>query len=198
MAITLSTTLASACALGDRNITVTSATSAAVGMVVKMEQEFSTVAAINGTVITLGPRGSNGSSVQPHNALSTVEISNSADFAGPTPVGTAQAIPSFVPGLTYYGGAGVIKVPNKNSVILLNGTGSDAMTLAAPGTDQDGLTLVISASAAHAYTVTTPTSTGFKNTTGTATFGGAIGDSMTIVASRALWLPVAVVNVTFA
>ena len=43
-----------------------------------------------------------------------------------------------------------------------------------------------------------PTATGFKNTTGTATFGGAIGDNMVIQAYKGQWLPVSVINVTFA
>ena len=198
MAVTLSTTLASSCATTSRTITVTSATGAAVGMLVKMEHEFSTVSSINGTVITLGPRGINGSIVAPHNALSTVEIGLISEFTFIEPSGSDKPIPFYTNGLIYYGGAGAISIPSKSSQIFLNGTGADAMTLVAPGTDIDGLQLTITAAAAHAYTVTTPTSTGFKNTTGTATFGGAIGDSMTIVACKALWLPVATVNCTFA
>ena len=72
------------------------------------------------------------------------------------------------------------------------------MTLVAPSTAADGLTLTIVAGTAAAHTVTTPTATGFKNTTGTATFGGAIGDNMVIVACKGLWNPVSTINVTFA
>jgi hypothetical protein len=58
--------------------------------------------------------------------------------------------------------------------------------------------LTIVAGAAQAYTVTAPAATTYKNTAGTATFGGAIGDNMVIVAYRQQWLPVSVINVTFA
>ena len=127
-----------------------------------------------------------------------MQIGLPTEFTLKEPAGSDKPIPFYVNGLVYYGGPGAIAIPAKSSQIFLNGTGADAMTLVAPGTDIDGLTITITASAAHAYTVTTPTSTGIKNTTGTATFGGAIGDSVTLVASRALWMPIATVNVTFA
>jgi len=88
-------------------------------------------------------------------------------------------------------------VPDKDTNVFLTGTGT-AYTLAAPGTDRDGLTLTVMATQAVAYAVTAPAATTFKNTTGTATFGGAIGDNMVIVAGKGQWLPVSVINVTFA
>ena len=199
MAITLSTTLAAAVAAGDRTILLTSGTSAAVGMVVKMEQEYSTVASIasDGVTITLGVRGIYGSAVQAHKILTPVELSVATDFPG-TPTGSPIPIPYSVPELTTYGAAGAILVPNEDARIFINKATAAAMTLVAPSTAQDGLTLVVTAGTAAAHTVTTPTATGFKNTTGTATFGGAIGDSMTITAYKGLWLPVSTVNVTFA
>lgn len=200
MAVTLSTTLANAALVSDRTVKLTSGTGVVVGMLIKMEQEWSTIVAIapDAVTMTLGPRGILGSYAQPHKALSTVQVGLPTEFTVGVPAANSIPIPSFEPGVIYYGGPGAILVPNKDSNIFLNGTGADAMTLVAPGTDIDGLKLTIVATAAHAYTVTTPTSTGFKNTTGTATFGGAIGDSMQIIAARGLWLPVATVNVTFA
>jgi len=84
MAITLSTTLAAAVTAGDRIIKLTSGTSAAVGMTVKMEQEYSTITSIasDGVTCTLGMRGLYGSAVQAHRILSPVEVSNAADFTG--------------------------------------------------------------------------------------------------------------------
>lgn len=200
MAVTLSTTLAAACALNDRTIKLTSGTGATVGMLVKMEQEWSTITAIaaDGVTCTLGVRGINGSFAAPHKILSAVEVGLVSEFTTPTPAGSAIPIPYSTPAVVYYGGPAAIALPDKDANIFLNGTGTDAMTLALPGTDRDGLTLTIQAAAAHAYTVTAATATGFKNTTGTATFGGAIGDNMVIVACKGLWNPVSTINVTFA
>ena len=204
MAITLSTTLASACAAGDRTIKLTSGTSAAVGMTVKMEQEWSTVSSIasDGVTITLGPRGINNSAVVAHKILSPVEISNAADFA-PTPTGWGGSIPYYTPLVVYYGAAGQIAIPAQDAKIFLTEAAASAMFLQVPSTDIDGRELTFVAAAAQAYTVSAGSTgavvaTGFKNTTGTATFGGAIGDSMTIVACKGKWDPVATVNVTFA
>jgi hypothetical protein len=204
MAITLSTTLANACTAADRTIKLTSGTSAAVGMLVKMEQEWSSIAAIasDGVTITLGLRGANGSAVVAHKALSAVEVSAGIDFAG-SPQGSGVTIPLTTPAVTYYGGPAQIAIPDRDGNIFLNGTGADAMFLVAPGTDIDGRTLTIMASAAHAYTVSVGvsgavTATGYKNTAGTATFGGAIGDNMVIMACKGQWDPVSTINVTFA
>ncbi len=197
MAITLSTTLAAAVGAGDRTIVVTSATNAAVGMVVKMEQEFSFITAITGTTITLGVRGTQGSAVVAHKILSPVEISAAADFVG-APIGSPIPIPYSTPELVTYGASGAILVPNEDARIFINKATAGVMTLRLPTTDEDGKTLVIQAGTAAAHTVTVPTATGFKNTTGTATFGGAIGDCMTIAAYKGQWYPVSVINVTFA
>ena len=199
MAITLSTTLASAATASDRVIKLTSGTSAAVGMLVKMEQEYSTIASIasDGVTVTLGVRGIYGSAVQAHKILSPVEVSAASDFPG-TPTGSPIPIPYSTPELATYGAAGAILIPNEDARIFLVAGTAAAMTLAAPSTAADGLTLTVQAGAAQAYTVTTPTATGFKNTTGTATFGGAIGDNMVIQAYKGQWLPVSVIGVTFA
>lgn len=199
MAITLSTTLATAATAADRTIKLTSGTGATVGMLVKMEQEYSTIAAIasDGVTVTLGVRGLYGSAVSAHKILSPVEVSAATDFPG-TPTGSAIPIPYSQPELATYGAAGAIAIPNEDARIFLVAGSAAAMTLALPSTADDGKTLTIQAGAAQAYTVTTPTATGFKNTTGTATFGGAIGDNMVIQAYKGQWLPVSVINVTFA
>lgn len=204
MAITLSTTAATAIAASDRTVKLTSGTSAAVGMTIKMEQEWSTITAIasDGVTVTLGVRGLNGSAVVAHKILSPIEISNAADFSG-NPTGSAAIIPYYTPTLTYYGAAGQIAIPPQNATIFLAEAAASAMFLQVPGTDIDGRTLTIMAAAAQAYTVSAGSSgavvaTGFKNTTGTATFGGAIGDNMVIVACKGKWNPVSTINCTFA
>ena len=205
MAVTLSTTLAAAVLATDRTAKLTSGTGAAVGMLIKMEQEWSTITAIasDGVTVTLGPRGILGSYAVGHKILTPVEVGLATEFTTTTPAGAPIPIPYSTPALVYYGGPGQIAIPDHDAHIFLTGTGTDAMFLQVPGTDIDGRTLTIQASAAKAYTVTAGSSgavvaTGFKNTTGTATFGGAIGDVMTIQACKGQWLPVAVINVTFA
>ena len=130
MAITLSTTLAVAATKDDRTIKLTSGTSAAVGMTVKMEQEWSTIAAIasDGVTITLGVRGQLGSIASGHKILSPVEVSAAADFAG-TPTGVAIPIPYNTPLVTYYGAAGQITIPNQDANIFLT-EGAASKTLA--------------------------------------------------------------------
>ena len=168
-------------------------------MTVKMEQEYSVITSIasDGVTCTLGMRGLYGSAVQAHRILSPVEVSNASDFTG-APTGSPIPIPYSVPELYTYGAAGAIQIPNEDATIFLVAGTAAAMTLPLPLTDTDGKTLTIQAGAAQAYTVTTPTATGIKNTTGTATFGGAIGDNMVIQAYKGQWLPVSTINVTFA
>jgi hypothetical protein len=198
MAVTLSTTLASAALASDRTIKLTSGTGAAVGMVVKMETEWSSVSAIaaDGVTITLGLRGDKGSAALPHKALSAVQVGNAADFTLSTPLGSAQPIPYSTDAVVYYGASGAIAIPNQDSIIFLNSTGVGVMTLAVPGTDIDGRKLIIQAATAAAHTVTTP-ALGFKGTVQIGTYGGAIGDNMTIIACKGLWNPVSVINVAF-
>lgn len=199
MAATLSTTLAVAAAVNDRTIKLTSGTGALVGMLVKMEQEWSTITAIaaDGVTMTLGVRGAMGSVASAHKILSPVEVGLSSEFATTSPPGSSVPIPYSTPGVTFYGASQTLVVPLKDGNIFLKGTNT-AYLLPAPTSDQDGLTLTIMACAAAAFTVTVPTATGYKNTTGTATFGGAIGDNMVIVAEQGLWNPVSTINVTFA
>jgi len=74
-----------------------------------------------------------------------------------------------------------------------------AYTLVAPNKAEDGIELTIIATTAAAHTVTY--TTGF-NAGGTgndvATFGGAVGDALTVVARGGTWLTKSVINVTIA
>lgn len=101
-------------------------------------------------------------------------------------VGTRQAIT----------GDGAITVQNAN-VYLSKGSAA-AITIVAPtaGT-QDGLRITVIAATAQAHVITCATD-GFnaKGASGTLTFGGAIGDSVTIVADTGHWYATARVNVT--
>lgn len=85
-------------------------------------------------------------------------------------------------------------------VVFLTKAGVAVMTIAAPAVGMDGAMLVIVSSTAQAHTVTFAT-TGFNGGgagSDVATFGGAIGDSMIIVAYDGDWLVVGNENVTLA
>ncbi len=89
--------------------------------------------------------------------------------------------------LFVYTEPGAISVEQGTHV--LNGDGADAMTLAAPSVDQDGMELYIVSNAAQAFVVTATSllrgdSGGTDDTTATYS---AIGDSMTLVAYAGIW-----------
>lgn len=186
---TTNTTLAIACAAGDDTIRVTSATGFSVGKLVKMENEFARVKSVSGTAIGLSLRGDNGTKAVAHNILSPISVGDAADFPGQMPQGLVNT----------YGAAGAIAIPadGKDVTVILAAASAAAMTLADPTGPQEGMTMIIIAKAAQAYTVTN--TTGFGAGGGSldvATFGGAVGDNMVITAIGAKWHVVSKVNVT--
>lgn len=95
-------------------------------------------------------------------------------------------------------GDGAITI--QNSTVFASKAGAAALTLAAPtaGT-HDGRTIRVVAISAQAHVITGGVD-GFnaKGSSGTATFGGAIGDSVTFVAYNGHWYTTSLVNVTIA
>jgi hypothetical protein len=99
------------------------------------------------------------------------------------------------------GGAPFLNYPANGAIGPYSGTafltkaGVGVYTLALPvaGTD-DGKMLQIQSSTANAHTVTTPAN-GFNGATHIATFGGAIGDNITLRAQGGRWLVVDATNV---
>lgn len=94
---------------------------------------------------------------------------------------------------------GAISIAPKT--VMITKAGVCALTLAAPtATTHDGYIIRIVATTAHAHTVTAAT-IGFNaaNAGGdVATFGGAIGDNLTIIAYQGEWYILNAVNVTLA
>jgi hypothetical protein len=89
----------------------------------------------------------------------------------------------------------------QNSTVVITKGSAIALTLGTPTTAQNGTTITIVASTAHSHTVTAAT-IGFNaaNAGGdVATFGGAIGDGITVLAYGGEWLVLTNVsdNVTF-
>jgi len=83
------------------------------------------------------------------------------------------------------------------SVVKLTEADTSAMTLADPEEGYDGHIMTIHATAAQAYTVTyTGGFGGIGTGKDVATFGGAIGDGMTIRAVDGTWFVLALFGVT--
>jgi hypothetical protein len=95
---------------------------------------------------------------------------------------------------------GAISVPNGNTVYMVTKAGVAAMTLVDPtaGT-HDGLILTFVSTGAHAHTIDLVTGIN-GGAADVGTFGGAAGDSVSIVAYAGVWyeMPGANTNVTFA
>lgn len=95
-------------------------------------------------------------------------------------------------------GDGAITI--QNALVVLSKGSAAAITLAAPtaGT-HDGRTITVVATSAQAHVITSGVD-GFnaKGSSGTATFGGAIGDSVTFKAHNGHWYTTSLINVTIA
>ena len=97
-----------------------------------------------------------------------------------------------------YTAAGAIALGGK--VALKAGSGA-AMTLALPAAGaqnaggQDGMTMKFVSLDAEAYTITTPAD-GINGADDTATFGGAIGDAMELMAWGGTWVTMSLKGVT--
>lgn len=90
-------------------------------------------------------------------------------------------------------------VPVRQGVVNVVGAGALALTLPPPTKVDEGSILIITAGSAHAHTVTY--SAGFNGagaSADVATFGGAIGDNIMLVAVSGVWRVVSVRNVTLA
>jgi hypothetical protein len=98
-------------------------------------------------------------------------------------------------GMTYTANGAITIQPGTQ---FLNGSGL-AMTLADPTTAQNGTVMVILATDATAKTITyTAGFNGGTTARDVATFGGAIGDNLVIIANNGVWWVISTRNVTLA
>lgn len=100
---------------------------------------------------------------------------------------------------------GAIAVPPRNTVYLCTKAGVAAMTIVDPtATVHDGVELTFIATTANANTLDNSAGSGFFSSGGSskdvATFGGAIGDGITIIAYQGKWYikPGEQLNITLA
>lgn len=122
--------------------------------------------------------------------LGSVAVTGAASITGAASVGGLK--------LPVELGAANGAIASTSGVVMLTKAGVAAMTLAAPtaGTD-DGKVLHIVAATANAHTVTHTAGFGAGGALlDVATFGGAVGDNMTIVAYGGKWYVLNLLNVT--
>ena len=189
MALTL-TTLAAAVTKDTLRFYVTASTGATVGGVCKVDNEYSVIEAIPlSGVVDVRSRGDRGGMAIAHDILAPVVFCLASDLAD---LGTKQDTP--VPGddwdVLNVGQNGVIAVPKKNTIFNLNkGAALASTTLADPGKDQDGLTLVFLTTTDYAHVITTVSlhdgTTGAHTTATSAAYAGA---SLTVTAAGGKWM----------
>lgn len=101
------------------------------------------------------------------------------------------------PPVTAYAANGALTI--SHGTHKLTKAGVNAMTLASPVAGDEGIRMLITAQTANAHTVTC--AAGFNNAGAggdVATFGGAVGDCMEVVAINAIWNVISLKNVTLA
>lgn len=195
MALT-ATTLASAKATNDVVINLTSATGALPKWLALVDAEWMRITSNALTPVLGVVPGYNGSTAGPHGILAPVIFGTQSDFVnvGVVPNGVVTSMSFGVDGaITGPGGAGTVPTSNVNVIYLTKAT-AGAYTLAAAAKDQQN-TLVFISTTAAAHTITMA---GNASATDVATFGGAVGNSVTFKAENTIWAAVAQNGVTVA
>lgn len=203
MAITRTTLSAAVTGNGTRDIPLTSTTGMLAGDLIAVGHEILKVNSIPVAGTARVQRGWAGTAARDHASGASAEFGQVADFAA---FGTRSVDgPPRGAGLPHrpikrVSAAGAINV--EHGWVLLSGAGT-AMTLAAPTADEDGIELHIIANAATAFVITATDllrgdSAGTDDDT--ATFGGAIGDQLHLVAdgTDGVWHIITSKNITFA
>jgi hypothetical protein len=201
MAIT-ATTLSAAIDAGQTTLPVTSSTGATVGYPCKIDNEYSTIVAVPSTTsVLVRTRGQEGGIAVLHAALANVEFASAAGDFPASPVGSMVPVPPDQRELVSYGVSGAIAIPISDTNIYISKASAAVMTLAAPATTQDGLTLTITSNTAAAHTITGVAliADGVSGSPhSTATFGAFKGASITLMANTGLWNVVSALGVTTA
>jgi hypothetical protein len=194
MALT-ATTLSSAKGTNDTVIALTSGTGILKKMLAFVDNEWMRVTDVTASPTVQVVPGYNGSTAGPHGVLAPVIYGNTNDFvsAGVTPLSILTSASFGVDG-AITGPAGAGTVPISNAVIYLTKATAGAYTLAAAAKDQvNTLTFISTTAAAHTITMA-----GNPAAVDVATFGGAVGNSVTLKASNTIWAAIAQNGVTVA
>jgi hypothetical protein len=192
------TTISAAVSATALTIPVTSATGFAAGNFLRIDNEFMMVVSVSGTNITVRSRGDLGSAAIAHNTLAPATTGLLSDLPD-IPPGQAAQVDQAGQTIVTASVDGALSIPIQNTLVLVQKAGVCAMTLAAPTTAQDGVTVTIMSNTANAHTVTyTAGFYGDTTSSDVATFAAKVGASMTIQAQAGKWGVVALANVTLA
>lgn len=187
------TTLASACAVSDKQLVLTSGSSVAIGDEIRVDGEIFQVAKSYVAAATIVPvlRGQQGTVAQAHGLTARVVGGRPSDFQSSV---NPQTMSTYVIAgrarvVTSYGAAGAIDLPpaGADALAWINGTSALAMTLAAPTKELDGSILTIAGLSGKAHTVTMTGFTGGSLTV--ATFDGTGVCNFSVMAVDEGWVP---------
>jgi hypothetical protein len=167
------------------------------GWLVRIDKEYLLAISQPATnTIKIAQRGVNGTYAQPHDLLAKVEVSASgSDFPDSAP-GQLTALPANLPSMNTIGENRIFTTAevhtwgNQPQIFAITKATAAAITLVAPGKDQDGLVVTFTSltNAAHVITATgliADAVTGGPH--GTITFGAFAGASITMMAQNGLF-----------
>jgi len=177
MALT-ATTLAAALTAAEKRAKLTAVTNVVAGSsLLKIDDEYCRVDAINGLFVDLA-RGLNGSAVVAHGIYAPViHTVLASDWSPPIPA----------PRVYSYGASGAITVAP--GIHYLTKATAGAYTLANPPVDQNGMVVSLVSTTAAAHTVTMATAV-LGSTETVYTFVNALGHSKTLVSYKGVWAEV--------
>jgi hypothetical protein len=162
------TTLASAVTVDDNSIVVASATSVAAGRLVRVDDEYMQVAQnyVSGTTVPV-LRGQQGSATRAHTADANVTHGLASDFTD-APAGSPVSVTlptQRARRMTTYRASGAITLPlaGEDLIVVLTGTSTLTMTIAAPTKDLDGTLVWITGNAKSSSTIQFASTVGLNN-----------------------------------
>jgi hypothetical protein len=167
------------------------------GWLVRIDKEYLLAISqpVTGT-IKIAQRGFNGTAAAPHDLLAKVTVSSSAsDFPDSAP-GQLTVLPANLPSMTTIGENRVFTTAevhswgNQPQIFAITKATAAAITLVAPGKDQDGLIITFTSltAAAHVITATALIADGVTGGPhGTVTFAAFAGASITLMAQNGLF-----------
>lgn len=179
-----STTLSAAIDGVQTEFAVTATTGFAVGSFLKVDSEFMRIKELVTDYWIRVERGQCGTLAVSHNILALAVVGLAEDFA-PIP-------PWHI--YTYGAVSGNITVGPGIHILAYGAQGT--YSLPAPGSDQEGLTITFVCASAYAHKIQLASGAFNALTDTEIQFGGAIGDSATIVAVSGSWMIVAVTNLS--
>lgn len=187
------TTLSSAVATTDQSIVVASATGAAPGTLVRIDDEMCYIRKdyVSGTTIPV-IRGQDGTVVSAHPSAAKVVFGLASDFPAPGPGGPFNSYPSQKGRqIVSYSASGAIALPQAgtDTVVVLNGTGALAMTLAVPTAELDGVFMYVIANGKAAHTLTVASGLGNGGASfDVGTFSASLQTGCVLMAMNGFWV----------